>query len=47
MEATSQTKMDYIGTLETQLEKSRKDLSRMEGDLNKSRIMLQAILQAI
>jgi len=47
MEATSQTKMDYIWTLEAQLEKSRQDQSRTEGDLNKSRSMLQAILQAI
>jgi len=47
MEATLQTKMDYIGTLEAQLEKSRKDLSRVEEDLSKSRSMLQAILQAI
>ncbi|MBI5967294.1 MAG: GHKL domain-containing protein [Deltaproteobacteria bacterium] len=47
MEATSQTKMDYIGTLEAQLEKSWKDLSRVEEDLNKSRSMFQAILQAI
>src|SRR4030042_6387761 len=47
MEATSQTKMDYVGTLEAHLEKSRKELSEMEEKLNKSGNMLQAILQTI
>jgi signal transduction histidine kinase len=47
MEATSQTKMDYIEPLEAQLEKNRKELSEMEEQLNKSRNMLQAILQTI
>lgn len=47
MEATLQAKMDYIGMLETQLEKTRQDLSRMEEELNKNRSMFQAIFQAI
>lgn len=47
MEATSQTKMDYIGMLEAQLEKTGHDLSRTEEELNKNRSMFQAIFQAI
>lgn len=42
MEATSQTKIDYIGVLEAQLEKSGKDLSRVEEDLNKTRACCRA-----
>jgi len=47
LEATSQTKMDYIGMLEAQMEKTGHDLSRTEEELNKNRSMFQAIFQAI
>jgi len=47
MEATPQTKMDYIGTLEAQLEKSRQEFSRVEEELNKTKSMFQAIFHAI
>ncbi len=47
MEATLQTKMDYIGMLEAQMEKARQELFRMEEELNKNRSMFQAIFQAI
>ena len=47
MEATLQTKMDYIGMLEAQMEKARQELVRMEEELNKNRSMFQAIFQAI
>jgi signal transduction histidine kinase len=47
MDATLQPKMDNIGTLEAQLEKTRQELSGVEEELNKNRSMLKAILQTV